>query len=578
MDQKTLMIITPYSDFGKLVRDSLIRMKSWRVNYYSTMSAVAKNIESVPALDYVLLDLDLGMERARECAFIVRDKYPLVTLIVIAKNSPPREINELLPWKVLHKPFIEEDLIEVFSDQHIRSDIIESNFLDPASVSIPIWAKNMERLLETMTNALPDLDIEKAYIFTREGILAQTAMNEIINTSELGQLIQKHLGGFVHGEILKPVKISTACFMLHGTVIAVGIILAILYNENTPFRIIRSQSRYFANRISSHDLGVTSCPELPEKVEVQSVEELDRIHKIEDESTQPNKPNRRVEPRWNTTVAHLAIENQRIDKESHLQQTKMRSVRKSRRLNGSINNTKVAAIPYEDILNRHEPELAMKSDEKDAFRKNLRVEPGRLYGIEIPAPGSLHLQQEYIARESQEAQIAGSRGKSNHNHLKMNEIDRNKLQREEKEFFPRLTSSRLSGRKSRQLFFACLLIPRFQSTALIGDVKNYLYEEMENICLSYGWRLESLIINKYYMQWIVLLPPTISPATHIKVVREITSKMILPHFSRLSKDGLLRDFWAPGQVLESGCEPITQEDIEDFIVSNRSTYYSNGLD
>jgi hypothetical protein len=124
-----------------------------------------------------------------------------------------------------------------------------------------------------------------------------------------------------------------------------------------------------------------------------------------------------------------------------------------------------------------------------------------------------------------------------------------------------------------QLDFTCMLIPRIKSHGLIGDIARCLNEEVPTIFLAYAWRLESLIINKQFMQWRVAIPASIAPSNHIKTIRKESSKLVLGNFTRLSRDGLITDFWAPGFLLESGKCQLSGEVIAEFIQANRQQYY-----
>ena len=129
------------------------------------------------------------------------------------------------------------------------------------------------------------------------------------------------------------------------------------------------------------------------------------------------------------------------------------------------------------------------------------------------------------------------------------------------------------GQDLAQLNFACLLIPRIKTHLLTGDLARFLDEVIPTIFLAFGWRLETLMIEKQYMQWIVRIPSAFATSNHIKIVRKESSKMILGNFTRLNKDGLITDFWAPGHLLEGGKQSISDREIEDFIRANRQQYY-----
>ena len=96
---------------------------------------------------------------------------------------------------------------------------------------------------------------------------------------------------------------------------------------------------------------------------------------------------------------------------------------------------------------------------------------------------------------------------------------------------------------------------------------------MPNIFLAYGRRLEKLIIEPYYLEWLVGIPPTLAPASHVKVIRKQSSKLILSNFTGLNKNELLQDFWAPGYLVGSGRDLLPAEVILEFIRINRWQHY-----
>jgi REP element-mobilizing transposase RayT len=115
------------------------------------------------------------------------------------------------------------------------------------------------------------------------------------------------------------------------------------------------------------------------------------------------------------------------------------------------------------------------------------------------------------------------------------------------------------------LSYACLLIPRFISHNLVGDVVENLHEWMQIICISYGWQLDYVDVQPEHMQWILNVPAAISPAHFIRVTREHTSNKIFTYFPRFKKQNLGKDFWAPGHLVIVGRQPHSPEMIKEFI-------------
>jgi REP element-mobilizing transposase RayT len=119
------------------------------------------------------------------------------------------------------------------------------------------------------------------------------------------------------------------------------------------------------------------------------------------------------------------------------------------------------------------------------------------------------------------------------------------------------------------LSYACLLIPRFSDHYLTGDITLSLPVWMKEICVSYGWRLESIVIRPGYLQWGLTVPPAANPAHILRITRQQTSLKILSEFPRYKQQNLSGDFWAPGYSIISGKQAQTPEMISNFIQLTR---------
>lgn len=118
---------------------------------------------------------------------------------------------------------------------------------------------------------------------------------------------------------------------------------------------------------------------------------------------------------------------------------------------------------------------------------------------------------------------------------------------------------------SYNLSYACLLIPRFQNHYLTGDLAEYVYTWMQQICISFGWRLEYIDIQPEYMQWLLNVPFSVSPAQIIRIVRQQTSKKIFDDFPKFKNQNTGKDFWAPGHLVIVGKQLHLPQMIHEFI-------------
>jgi REP element-mobilizing transposase RayT len=114
------------------------------------------------------------------------------------------------------------------------------------------------------------------------------------------------------------------------------------------------------------------------------------------------------------------------------------------------------------------------------------------------------------------------------------------------------------------LSYTCLIIPRFGSHYLIGDLATSLLDWMQQICISFDWRLDIITVNHEYMEWGIHVPPTTPPAYFMRIIRQQTSLQIFTDFPRIRRENLSNEFWATGYLVASGIRPHPPEVIKQF--------------
>jgi len=124
------------------------------------------------------------------------------------------------------------------------------------------------------------------------------------------------------------------------------------------------------------------------------------------------------------------------------------------------------------------------------------------------------------------------------------------------------------------LSYTCLLIPRFPYHQLTGDLTDQLPQWLQQVCISYGWRLEFVTVEPDYFQWALSVLPSVSPGQFMQQIRHDISKMIFSTFGRIKKENLSNDFWAPGYLVVLGIRPHAVEMVEHYI---RLTRRQQGL-
>lgn len=120
-----------------------------------------------------------------------------------------------------------------------------------------------------------------------------------------------------------------------------------------------------------------------------------------------------------------------------------------------------------------------------------------------------------------------------------------------------------------EVSYACLLIPRFHDHHLTGDITEDLVEWMKQICISYGWRLDAIVVRPGYLQWVTTVSLTENPARVMRLTRQHTSQKIFDDFPRYKRQNMSGDFWAPGYYVAPGNQLLSLESISNFTLATR---------
>ena len=120
-----------------------------------------------------------------------------------------------------------------------------------------------------------------------------------------------------------------------------------------------------------------------------------------------------------------------------------------------------------------------------------------------------------------------------------------------------------------EVSYSCLLLPRFSSHFLIGDITEFLPEWIKQVCVSYGWRLGPITVRPGYMQCILTVPLGAHPGQVMRLLRSHTSEKIFEDFPHYRELNISSDFWAPGNFIRPGSSLQDEDEVNACILQTR---------
>ncbi len=569
-----LLVVTPQTSFGELIRQSLSDTGSFRIHMANDKAEAILAAEKEHCT-LALLDMELGEKTLLEIGHSIRSLNPDLNIVILADEELPPAMDAIRPWVLLHKPFYLPDFIQliravpVIPDKLInvleedKESVSEKEMKpspqdDPQVLDIP-WLRDVSKAAQHLTRLTLESSAQAALI-TREkdlwayaGQLSQNAANELAST------VSRHWDGQKGSDLLRFVRLEStkAEHMLYATSMTTDVILALVFDAETPFSTIRSQANSLARSLAIAKTGPLNSLErspAPKREQVQVESETDEADESNEDLEIPSIANilNEIPP---------PVPPERVE----------------------VNAPQMSM--EEDDENASDPDLDTDLDPSAAVTRPstpLPKKPAR-HPSQESSP-AIHLQDLMLAEQTDNRQdspkdfadeLAATMPSKSQRRRPATPI-RQPAPGELDETRPH-SITEVAGRlitesaspAMAQLNYACLLVPRFTAHYMTGDLADRLSEWMPNICIAFGWRLEFLAVRPEYLQWVLNVTPNTSPGYLMRIMRQQTSEKIFNEFPRLKRDNPSGDFWAPGYLIMGGLQPHPPQLVKDYIKQTR---------
>jgi REP element-mobilizing transposase RayT/CheY-like chemotaxis protein len=487
------------------------------------------------------LDLELGEKFVLELGRALRTLNPTIRLILFNEEDTPPALDDIQPWMSARKPVRTPELLTMLRDNSTpfpkptrATDPAPAMHLDqqPAPQEALPWLQDVTKAAQHLTRLTLESSAQAALITRKENLWAYAGQLSQSAAKELGITVTRHWDGQKGSDLLRFVRLEAtkAEHMLYATRLAEDVVLALVFDAETPFSTIRMQAGQLVNRLSTESateildkpaLGQNPAPathdaptQYVEEEEFDPNLEIPNITEIIKDVPPPIPSGNMIplanEEKWGTKPSPS-------------------------RPRGEYSRESSPPVRVNDLLiaNQSDQTVEHVVQDFDATMPS-QSRPRPMTPIARPQVGELDPTRPHSITE-----VAGR--------VMMEPIS------------PGLYN----------LTYACLLVPRFSSHYLTGDISDRLSEWLPNICIARGWRLEYLAVRPEYVQWVSNVPPSDSPGFLMRIVRTQTSEKIFEEFPRFKKENPSGDFWAPGYLIMGGTQPHPPQLVKDYIKQTR---------
>ncbi len=482
-----------------------------------------------------LIDDSLGVQTLREIAEALRLVMPEMALTFLQGEEALPAMPSLRPYAILQKPITQEKLLALLQGE--MEPARPASPAEQAAEEEKSWLEDANRAARHLTQLTLESAAQAAMLLQQGRVWAYAGQLTQEAITELERLVE-HIARQKGGDILRFIHLNStrAEHLIYITEMEEGVLLALVFDAETPFSVLRAQANRLTTMLRQGPVAGTPAPppssEPPPRPQPPSDPLPSPSPMDESENAGPALPSIAdilgIVPAPEPEVSQDPLPAPTAVEEELPAEPAAPSPRVSLESSPAIPLPKASrsAVDVEELAEtrRHDPqELAETRKSAKKMAEELLREADAL-GETRP-----HTPEEARAHGLPEP-ISPARA---------------------------------------ELTFACLLIPRFATHHLTGDLASRLAEWVPSICIAYGWRLEHLSIRPEYLQWVVSVPPSTSPGMLMRLMRMQTSERIFAEFPRLKQENPSGDFWAPGYLIMGSNQPHPPQLVRNYILETR---------
>jgi REP element-mobilizing transposase RayT/CheY-like chemotaxis protein len=506
-DKPSILVVTPSPELGEIICESLKEMVN--IEHFTKASKAISSIRSHEECKQAILDMELGEVNLLNLGRTLRLINPTIELLLISKEEPPTDLEEIQPWKFLRKPLLLHDLqaalgIET-AKEYGSSNIIDLDSLVNENREPLHWSNNSALATRYLARLIEKSFAQEALLIQNQALWSYAGRLPEESVYELNDKINKCMEKESKCDFTRFIRLETTQteHALYASLIAIGVILALVFDPDIPFGIVRKQTKELATTLLLLD-----SEDVPEK----AITRIDMETKIKfEEKKNSGKQNDLSSP---------ILEDEDLETES---------------MRFSANN-------YFD------PRLtARPTDKKTDQTQELDI--SKDLKIQMPEEEPVHTTHDKRVMEDPSSRNVTQSGKNPISLLH--------------EFIPD---------DLYNLTYSCLLIPRFRSHHMTRDRENTITDCIKKLHISYGWRLEMLEVQSEYLRWASSFPPNFAPSRHIDTIRKETSKRLFEDFPQFKEENLSGDYWAPGFLIMGGVNAISDQLVLAYTNQNRQKH------
>src|SRR5215211_4010028 len=260
---KSLLIVSADTKFAQVLQHGL-EQEGYRVQITKGKGeAVVRADEENSSLAF--LDMDLGYRTVLETGQALRMLNPEIRLVVFSREPVPQTLDELQPWMFSPKPYFLPDVLKMLNNNSTPpapfSHTPPQREVQTTNSALP-WLQDVTRAAQHLTRLTLESSAQAALITRGDNLWAYAGQLSQGAAKELAVAVTRHWDGQKGSDLLRFVRLEAtkAEHMLYATRLADDVVLALVFDAETPFSTIRSQAGQLAQSLSTQTMEAAEPP------------------------------------------------------------------------------------------------------------------------------------------------------------------------------------------------------------------------------------------------------------------------------------------------------------------------------
>jgi REP element-mobilizing transposase RayT/CheY-like chemotaxis protein len=251
--KSSILVVTPLTELGELICESLKEVSN--CEHFSNASKTISYFKQHEDCKQAILDMEMGEMRVLDLGRALRRINPTIEIVIISKEEPSTDLEAIQPWKFLHKPLLLHDLqvalgIETGVEDN-SSNVIDLDAEKDGKRTVLHWLNDAALATQQLARMIEKSSAQEALLIQNHALWSYTGQLSEDSVQEVDHLITKSWDGKNKADLMRFIKLETTQteHALYATLVAMGVILALVFDSEIPYSIVRKQTSELANTL-----------------------------------------------------------------------------------------------------------------------------------------------------------------------------------------------------------------------------------------------------------------------------------------------------------------------------------------